>query len=187
MDAVDGVGVSTQKGQRSSEDWEKLYGFDPSREMLSVVASSFLLPATVQDRLKAQRSQLEFKTEQLQMILKVATFLINTKTLGDLDRAAKQYAALPEARDFPYQSFSEMISLVLVLLLRHLLQHSKGKRTFGSSVVSETPELESGAGLGFGGWGTHKTAGLVAQNCWTRQFVTRTESNENKYSVSTRC
>ncbi|XP_071790519.1 phosphatidylinositol 4-kinase alpha-like [Asterias amurensis] len=125
-DAVDGVGVSMQKGQRSNEDWEKLYGFDPSRELLSVVASSFILPATVQDRLKSQRSQLEFRTEQLQMILKVATFLINTKTLGDLDRAAKQYASLPEAKDFPYQSFSEMISLVLVLLLRHLLQHSKG-------------------------------------------------------------
>ena len=75
-DAVDGVGVSIQKGQRSNEDWEKLYGFDPSRELLSVVASSFILPATVQDRLKSQRSQLEFRTEQLQMILKVVSFFI---------------------------------------------------------------------------------------------------------------
>ena len=57
-----------------------------------------------------------------------AKILINTKTLGDLDKAAKMYCALHHARDFPYQSFSETVSLVLVLLLRHLLQYSEGNQ-----------------------------------------------------------
>ncbi|XP_022109490.1 phosphatidylinositol 4-kinase alpha-like [Acanthaster planci] len=126
-DTTDGTGPSNLRVQRSGEsDSEKLYGFDPSQELLYVVASSFLLPAAVRDQLTDRRKNpLEFRTEQLQIILKVAKILINNKTLGDLDKAAKMYCSLPRARDFPYQSFSETISLVLVLLLRHLVQYSE--------------------------------------------------------------
>ncbi|XP_038059018.1 phosphatidylinositol 4-kinase alpha-like [Patiria miniata] len=127
-DTVDGMGQSSLRIHRDTEsENEKLYGFEPSQELFSVVASSFLLPAAVRDQMKDRRkNQLEFRTEQLQIILKVAKILINNKTLTDLDKAAKMYCALPWARDFPYQSFSETISLVLVLLLRHLLQYSEG-------------------------------------------------------------
>ncbi len=41
--------------------------------------------------------------------------------------------------------------------------------------------LAKNSGLEFGGK-THKTAGLVAQNCyWTRKFVTRLESNREEH------
>ncbi|XP_030847458.1 phosphatidylinositol 4-kinase alpha isoform X1 [Strongylocentrotus purpuratus] len=97
--------------------------------LLTVVGSSFGISTETCESGSdgAQVGSLDLTTPQLQTILNVCQKMISGTLLQSLDGMAQQYALQPGSKkNLPYKSYSEVINVVLVSLLRHLLQQHKG-------------------------------------------------------------
>ncbi|XP_041457096.1 phosphatidylinositol 4-kinase alpha-like [Lytechinus variegatus] len=97
--------------------------------LLTVVGSSFGISTETCESGSSEAlvGSLDLSTQQLQIILNVCQKMISRSLLQSLDGMAHQYALQPGSKKtLPYKSYSEVINVVLVSLLRHLLQQHKG-------------------------------------------------------------
>ncbi|KAK3796327.1 hypothetical protein RRG08_021349 [Elysia crispata] len=91
------------------------------------IASSFTRTRPWGFEIIPEQDHLKFTEEQLDLILQVAKRLLKKRVLGGLDHVLKDVLTSLNGKmfRFPYKSFSETISVVILALMRDILEQEK--------------------------------------------------------------
>ncbi|XP_033126679.1 phosphatidylinositol 4-kinase alpha-like [Anneissia japonica] len=150
----------------------KRYGFDPCTHLFTCVGSMFR-PAVVIHGAET-KSKLTLSIAQLQAVLSVAKKMICKDTCKQLDDIAAQFVSQYGPRAFPYQSFSEVLHLCIVALLRHLLQHQEAlPESFTTDIQSFVKDLF--------------TSGQTELQDQTFESATKSVCNFNSFDLLVQC
>ncbi|XP_071946499.1 phosphatidylinositol 4-kinase alpha-like isoform X2 [Antedon mediterranea] len=151
----------------------KRYGFDPCTHLFTNVGSMFR-PAVVIHGDEIPKCKLTLSIAQLQAVLSVSKKMICKETCQQLDGISAQFVLQYGPRDFPYQSFSEVVHLCIVALLRHLLQHQEAlPETFTSDIQSFVKDLF--------------TSGQTELQDKTYESATKSVCNFNSFDLLVQC
>ncbi|KAI0237175.1 Phosphatidylinositol 4-kinase alpha [Lamellibrachia satsuma] len=105
------------------------------------VGSSFTSEETWDMRVIEHASHLHFTAAQLQKIIQLTKTQVNKDLLSKLDKASHSIHAVQSVKPnmhFPYKTFSDVISLVMVCLLRDILHNH---RSVTSQLTTEVQTL----------------------------------------------
>ena len=95
---------------------------DPSVYLFRKYGSSFTQHGPIKlDFEYADEAPFVFKVEQLETILSLAKQILNSSLLDLIDDIAETVFLTNQIKQFPYRSFKEVLTLVIVSLLRELL------------------------------------------------------------------
>lgn len=109
---------------KSSFDTQASGGYDPTTYFFNKYGSSY--SQMLGTGLLKFSSPLVLSISKLQAVLSLAKRLLTRDLLQFLDTQAAEVYSSGQLKYFPYQSFSEILNLVVLMLLQELLCHQKG-------------------------------------------------------------
>lgn len=98
---------------------------DPTVRYFNKVGSSFTRTKPWGFEIIPEEDHLKFSSSQLQTLVSVAKRLLSKDILKNLDNMAYEVYTTGNLQRFPYKSFSETVTLVVVTLLRDVLEQEK--------------------------------------------------------------
>eukprot|EP00106_Octopus_bimaculoides_P007153 XP_014774595.1 PREDICTED: phosphatidylinositol 4-kinase alpha-like isoform X3 [Octopus bimaculoides] len=98
---------------------------DPTIRYFNKVGSSFTRTKPWGFEIIPEEDHLKFSSSQLQTLVSVAKRLLSKDILKNLDNMASEVYTYGHLLRFPYRSFSETVTLVVVTLLRDVLEQEK--------------------------------------------------------------
>ncbi|RUS74514.1 hypothetical protein EGW08_017721 [Elysia chlorotica] len=139
--------------------------FFPHTIYFNKIASSFTRTKPWGFEIIPEQDHLKYREEQLDLILQVAKRILKKRVLAGLDHVLKDVLTSLSGKvvRFPYKSFSETISVVILTLLRDILEQEKDLPTCFMKEVqdfvrglymagqAELQSKPSGAGISAGG------------------------------------
>ncbi|KAL0266294.1 UNVERIFIED_CONTAM: hypothetical protein PYX00_008881 [Menopon gallinae] len=116
----------SDKNNESSWKKSSQYIYDPKTYYFSKFGSSFnQLSHLRMSESPTKKNCLKLSIVHLQNILALAKKLLTKDMLNFLDGEANEFYATDSRKLFPYNTFSEILNLTLVTLLREILHHQK--------------------------------------------------------------
>jgi phosphatidylinositol 4-kinase len=120
------VAYSSASLKRGSLINQSLGSYDPSTYFFAKFGSSFnQFPHLRVNDPNDKKPQIIFQLQHLQTILSLAKKLLTKDMLSFLDEQSLEVYSTGKIQIFPYKTYSEIINLVMVTLMRELLQPQK--------------------------------------------------------------